>query len=85
VLEAGESGRAIVAAIHALNQGVEVRDRGSYLRVSVPERCRVTKRAIEHALGRPFRLPGDLELVMPSFTGHLRLGEEEVTWEAKRT
>lgn len=83
VLEAGEIADAIVAAIRALNTGVEVLDRGAYLRVSAPGRCEVTRPAIEAALGRTFRLPGDLEQVMPSFAGALEIDEDRAVWGAR--
>jgi hypothetical protein len=82
VLQAGEVADAILAAIRAENGAVEVVDRGSYLRVSAPSRCRVSRVAIEAALGRPFELPGDLERVMSSFAGHLCVDEDEASWQA---
>lgn len=81
VLEASELGRAVLEAIRADNADVVVRDRGSYLRVLVPGRCVVRRAAIERVLGRPFRLPGDLEMVMPSFSGRLTVTEDEVSWD----
>lgn len=80
VLEVGEASAAIVNAIRELNRDVTVHDRGSYLRVLVPERCVVTRSAIERALGRAFRLPEDLEAVMPAFKGELAIGKDEVSW-----
>ena len=80
VLDASEAGRAIVAAIQATNANVTVHDRGAYLRVLVPGRCAVSRDAIERALGRPFRLPGDLEQLMPSFKGMLTVTTDEVVW-----
>jgi toluene monooxygenase system protein D len=80
VLEAGEVAEAIVLAIRAHATDVQVQDRGAYLRVLVPSRCHVTRAAIEQELGREFRLPGDLERVMPSFKGTFRVDEEEATW-----
>ena len=80
VLDAGEVGDAVIAAIRSLNPTVTVEDRGAYRRVLVPERCVVTREAIEVALGRPFQLPGDLELVMPSFTGVFKVTEERAEW-----
>jgi hypothetical protein len=59
-----------------------VHDRGSYLRVLSPDRCVVTRLAIERQLGRPVRLPADLELVMPSFKGRLHIDAERAVWEA---
>jgi toluene monooxygenase system protein D len=81
VLEASEVGRAIVTAIRDGHPDVEVVDRAAYLRVLVPKRCRVTREAIEMCLGRPFALPSDLEMVMPSFKGKMRIGHDDVVWE----
>lgn len=80
VLQAGVAGEAVIAAIRDLNRGVHITERGSYVRVLVPGRCTVTRRAIEAHAGRPFRLPRDLEQIMPSFKGRLSIGEEEVCW-----
>jgi toluene monooxygenase system ferredoxin subunit len=84
VLEASESGRAVVAAIRELNDPVEVLDRGAYLRVLVPDRCLVTRQAIEQALGRAFHLPTDLEALMPAFKGFLQMDDERVEWRRER-
>lgn len=80
VIDAGEIGSAVVAAIRALNRDVLVEDRGSYLRVLVPRRCVVTRGAIEAECGRPLRFPGDLELVMPSFKGRFACSDDEASW-----
>jgi toluene monooxygenase system protein D len=85
VLEASEPGRAVLAAIRQLNEQVDVVDRGAYLRVLVRGRCVVTREAIEHALGRPFRLPTDLEPLMIAFKGFLRMDEEQVEWKCERS
>lgn len=85
VLEAGDVGRAIVAAIQSLGPDVLIQDRGSYLRVLAPGRCRVTRLAIERQLGREFQLPGELELVMPSFKGAFHVNDDEAVWEAVHT
>ncbi len=82
VLAAGSLADAVVAAARRLNDGVEVLDRGGYLRVSAPGRCVVTRAAIEAHLGRPVALPGDLEKVMTSFAGRLTVGPDGATWEA---
>jgi len=82
VLQAGPVADAVIAAIRELNAGVEIVDRGSYLRVLCPRRCRVTRAALERHRGGPFQLPVDLELVMPSFKGRLSMSEEEACWDA---
>lgn len=83
VLEANEVGRAIIAAIREQDGGVEVQDRGSYLRVLAAGRCVVTREAVERILGRPFRLPSDLEMIMPSFQGAFSVTEDEAVWTAR--
>ncbi|HKY36192.1 MAG TPA: MmoB/DmpM family protein [Polyangiaceae bacterium] len=83
VLESSELGRAVLRAIQSLNQDVEVMDRGSYLRVHTTRRCIVTRQAIEAELGRPFLLPSDLELTMPSFRGRLMIDAEQAVWEVQ--
>jgi hypothetical protein len=80
VLAAGELGRAVALAIVELNPGAQVLDRGAYYRVLVEEHCAVTRSAIERISGRAFILPGDLESVMPAFTGHLSLSAHAACW-----
>jgi hypothetical protein len=80
VLQACELGRAVALAIVELNPGAQVLDRGAYYRVLVEEHCAVTRSAIERISGRPFILPGDLESVMPAFTGHLSLNAHVASW-----
>ncbi|HKU39016.1 MAG TPA: MmoB/DmpM family protein [Polyangiales bacterium] len=82
VLTAGVSASAVAAAIHKENPEATVEHSGGYLRVLAADRCRVTRQAIERELGRPFTLPRDLELIMPSFRGKLRLEADAVIWEA---
>ncbi|MBI4816918.1 MAG: MmoB/DmpM family protein [Deltaproteobacteria bacterium] len=80
VLISGEVAEAITEAIRDENEAVLVVDRGAYLRLLVPHRCRVSRSAIENRLGRPFWLPADLEAVMPSFDGKLKITPDEVEW-----
>jgi hypothetical protein len=80
VLEASATGRAVLLAIEDLNGDVNVQDRAAYMRVQVHGRCVVTRAAIENRLGRPFRLPMDLEAVMPAFSGVLLVDEDRAEW-----
>ncbi|MES1185938.1 MAG: MmoB/DmpM family protein [Myxococcales bacterium] len=82
VLLPSEVGLAVLAAIQAANLDVQIQDRGAYLRVLSRSRCVVTRQGIEAVLGRPVRLPSDLELCMPSFKGRLRVDAELAVWEA---
>jgi hypothetical protein len=80
VLQSGPVAHAIIAAIKDLNQDVMVVDRGAYVRVLVPRCCVVTRSAIEKYLGRSFRFPGELEIVMSGFKGSLQLNQDEAAW-----
>jgi toluene monooxygenase system protein D len=80
VLQSGPVANAIIAAIKDLNQDVIVLDRGAYMRVLVPRCCVVTRSAIEKHLGRSFRFPGELEIVMSAFKGTLQLNQDDATW-----
>ena len=80
VLQSGPVANAIIAAIKDLNKDVIVMDRGAYVRVLVPRCCVVTRSAIEKHLGRSFRFPGELEIVMSAFKGSLQLNQDDAAW-----
>lgn len=84
VLLPGPVANAVVAAIMDLNQDVVVVDRGAYVRVLVPGCCVVTRSAIEKHLGRLFRFPGELEMVMAAFKGSLQLNQDDAAWRFAR-
>jgi toluene monooxygenase system protein D len=75
---------SVVAVIEEENMDVLVRDEGAYLRVLVPRVCRLSRAGLEAATGLAIRFPGDLELVMSSFTGVLRLTEDDAVWRLAR-
>jgi hypothetical protein len=77
---AGPVTDAIVAVIRRDHPAAEVTDRGSYFRVVVPGWCAVRRADVEAVLGRPFRLPGDLERVMTSFRGRFAVSADEASW-----
>ena len=83
VLEAGGAAAAVIAAIRELNPAAIIHDRGAYLRVAVPGRCVLRRDAVERLLGHPFRLPGDLERIMPSCQGRIAISADEVVWAAE--
>jgi toluene monooxygenase system protein D len=85
VLQSGPVANAVIAAIKDLNQDVIVVDRGAYVRVLVRECCMVSRSAIEIHLGRSFRFPGELEMIMSAFKGSLQLNQDEAAWRFART
>lgn len=80
VLQSTPLAHAMVAAIENENERVAVYDEGAYLRVLVPRVCRLSRAALEAATGSPVQFPGDLEVIMSSFTGRVRLTEDEAVW-----
>jgi toluene monooxygenase system protein D len=81
VLQSGPLCAAVVAAMRQLNDDVLVVDRGAYCRILVAGRCSVTRSAIEAELGRSVRFPGELETIMSSFKGDLRITSDEAVWQ----
>src|ERR1700761_7691271 len=80
VLHATPFAHVVAAVIEDENDDVVVRDEGAYLRVLAPGICRLPRAALEAAIGPAIRFPGDLELVMSSFTGVLQLTNDDAIW-----
>jgi len=77
---------ALLVAIEQDNPDQELlyEDRGGYVRINTPRRCRVTKKSLEAALGRPFRL-AELEPSLSAFAGRMRFeGDEALEWYLER-
>jgi toluene monooxygenase system protein D len=80
VLQATPLARAMVDAIGEENDQVVVHDEGAYLRVVVPRICRLSREAVEASAGFAVDFPGDLEVIMSSFAGLVRLTEQDAVW-----
>jgi toluene monooxygenase system protein D len=80
VLQSTPFARVIAAAIMEDNDDVIVNDRGGYLRVLAPRVCRLSRATVEAATGSPVRFPGELEVIMSSFAGRMRLTEHGAVW-----
>src|SRR6201986_3565629 len=80
VLHATPFARSVVSVIEEENAHVLVQDEGAYLRVLSPRVCRLSRAGLEAATGSAIRFPGDLEVVMSSFTGVLQLTEDDAVW-----
>ncbi|MHA4854563.1 MmoB/DmpM family protein [Rhodococcus sp. MSC1_016] len=80
VVQAGEIAEAVAEAAKVDNEGkrVEIRNRGSYVRIEVDGgECVLHRATIEEHLGRPFQMR-ELEVSMPSFVGRIETGTEWV-------
>jgi toluene monooxygenase system protein D len=84
VLHATPFARAVVSVIEEENTHVLVQDEGAYLRVLVPRVCRLSRVGLEAATGFVIRFPGDLEVVMSSFSGVMQLTEDSAIWRLTR-
>jgi toluene monooxygenase system protein E len=73
-------GHAVLEAIRRLNPSVEIHERGSYTRVLAPRLCMLTRKAIEDIIGQSFDFRAELEIMMPSFKGRMRLDDDEAVW-----
>jgi toluene monooxygenase system protein D len=80
VLQATPLARTIVAEIVVVKDQVIVHDEGAYLRVLVPRVCRLSRTTVEAATGSTVQFPGELEVIMSSFAGIMRLTEQDAVW-----
>jgi toluene monooxygenase system protein D len=80
VLHATPFARSVVSVIEDENEHVLVQDEGAYLRVLAPRICRLSRAGLEAATGPAIRFPGDLEVVLSSFTGVMQLTEDGAVW-----
>jgi len=77
---------ALLVAIAEDNPDDELlyEDRGGYVRIHTARRCRVTRKSLEAALGRPFRL-AELEPSLSAFAGRMRSeGDAALEWYLER-
>src|ERR1700742_28647 len=80
VLHATPFAHVVAAVIEEENDDVVVLYEGAYLRELAPGSCRLSRAALETATGPAIRFPGDLEVVMSSFTGVLKLTDDGAVW-----
>jgi toluene monooxygenase system protein D len=63
---------------------VQVHDEGGYIRIQVPEYCRLTRGSLERELGRSFPLV-ELEPALSGFAGRMKqVGDNEIVWFLER-
>ncbi len=81
----GDMVEAVIAAIETDNPGADVvvDDQGGYVRISVPQRCVLTRRSLEDELGRQFPL-ADLEPALSGFAGRIKQTDDQFVWYLER-
>jgi toluene monooxygenase system protein D len=80
VLQATPFADAVVAAIREENEDVLVRHEDAYLRVLVPAVCRLSCSVLQSLTGEDVNFPGDLEIIMSSFTGRMQITDRAAVW-----
>ncbi|GAX91280.1 MmoB/DmpM family protein [Effusibacillus lacus] len=80
-----ELAEALITAIEVDNPGVEVMvdNRGGYIRIHTPQRCRITRSSLQEALGRSISLT-QIEPDLVSFAGRIRYDEDELLFYLER-
>lgn len=58
---------------------IVVDDRGGYIRISVPQRCRLTRASMSEILGHEFPL-AQLEPSLSAFAGRMTATDDEIVW-----
>lgn len=86
VLRAGELADLIIEAIRRDNPGkdVHVVDKRAYLRVQMERQCVIRRTTMEELVGRPFRIQ-EIEPVLGSFSGQIRVEQEEMSFYFETT
>ncbi|MCF7550848.1 MmoB/DmpM family protein [Pseudonocardia sp. WMMC193] len=76
---------AVIGAIEIDNPDSEVLidDQGGYVRISVPDRCVLTRASLEEELGRSMTL-SELEPALASFAGRVKQTDTEFVWYLER-
>jgi toluene monooxygenase system protein D len=81
IMQAGEMADLVFEAISLDNPDAKVlvRDEGSYIRIHMPGRCRLTGATLSELAGRTLRV-GDIEPYMAFFAGHITTASDEIVW-----
>jgi len=79
VMRAGDLAQAIIEAAREDNPGKEVfvDDKKAYIRIHTEHEMILSRRSIEEALGRPFKM-NDLEVDLSSFAGQIESRDDSV-------
>ncbi|HHC09263.1 MAG TPA: monooxygenase [Actinobacteria bacterium] len=80
-----EMAEAIIEAIEIDNPDREVRvdDQRGYIRVSCPERCRLTRQTLAEVLDRDLDI-AEVEPALSAFAGRMQMTDDEIVWYLER-
>lgn len=86
IFRGGEVANAAQEAIEMDNPGKEIHieDRGAYVRIECDHECILTRKSLEEALGRPFKMR-DIEINLSSFSGQISQTEDQLRFFNNKT
>jgi hypothetical protein len=84
VLQATPLARYIIEALEEEHEGLFVEDAGAYYRVFAPGVCRLRKEVVDEIAGRDVVFPRELEVILSSFTGRMKMNDSGAVWWSAR-
>ncbi len=84
VLQATPLARCMIQALEEEHEGLFVEDAGAYYRVFAPGICRLRKEVVDEIAGRDVGFPRELEVILSSFTGRMKMNESGAVWWSAR-
>lgn len=80
VLQATPLARYMIEALEEEHEGLFVEDAGAYYRVFAPGICRLRKEIVDEIAGRDVIFPRELEVILSSFTGKIKMNDSGAVW-----
>jgi hypothetical protein len=84
VLQATPLARCMIEALGEEHEGLYVEDAGAYYRVFAPGVCRLRKAIVDEIAGRDVAFPRELEVILSSFTGRMKMNDCGAVWWSAR-
>lgn len=84
VLQATPLARYMIEALEEEHEGLFVEDAGAYYRVFAPGVCRLRKEIVDEIAGRDVSFPRELEVILSSFTGKMKMNDSGAVWWSAR-
>jgi hypothetical protein len=84
VLQATPLARCMIEALEEEHEGLFVEDAGAYYRIFAPGVCRLRKEIVDEIAGRDVAFPRELEVILSSFTGKMKMNDSGAVWWSAR-
>lgn len=84
VLQATPLARYMIEALEEEHEVLFVEDAGAYYRVFAPGICRLRKEIVDEIAGRDVSFPRELEVILSSFTGKMKMNDSGAVWWSAR-